>query len=208
MIILKHYSRRMDTKSPRREIQLSRKKEIYHVLACFINNTDIMKYIYKVVIDTEMTEESLFRQNMSMFYLLGGKYWPSYVTNKPVFRTLISCNIFKEKLPLNRNMEWIIKNRDIIVNDYEARDKMLSQIVMIGTPGLFIEYPAPVGPELLGIWGPTAPTPNRNPPIQTKVMFINHVNDGPNINGYGLEELKEDYDMFIDMGVPITLDFL
>ena len=56
----------------------------------------MIKYIYKMVIDTEIQEESFYRQNMNIFYLLGGKYWPLCNVEIPSTKMLTSMNIFQK----------------------------------------------------------------------------------------------------------------
>ena len=80
---------------------------------------------------------------------------------------------------------------------------------MIGTPGLIIDYDGGLqGWELIGLENRrVAPDPLNKPTLHRRVSFINRVNNGK-MDGYGFEELKEDYDMFTITGVPITMDII
>lgn len=201
ILLLKKYFKRMDKKFPIREFSMSRKHTILHLLARFLKSPDMIKYIYKMIIDTEIQGESFYRQNMNIFYLLGGKYWPMYNVEMPSMNMLTSMNIFREKLPMDKNMEWVIKNGRILVPNYNTRKTLMQQIVIIGTPGLFngLDYYDD------SFDGYTV--------IDKKeiIKFINSIMNPkkpsrvPYLIEYNHDDLYDDYEIFLETGIPISI---
>ncbi len=193
IILLKKYFRRMNIKFPKKERCLSRKHTIYHMLARYIKSPDVIKYIYKMIIDREFNEESFYRQNMTIYHLLGGKYWPMYNIEMPSMKTLTSINIFREKLPMDKNMEWIIRNGRLLIPNHNTKKIVMQQIIMIGTPGLFVNY-----------YG------NDNEPYdivnrKNIIKFLNSINDINHVMDYSYDDLYEDYEIYIETGIPISI---
>ena len=114
---------------------------------------------------------------------------------------LTSMNIFREKLPMDKNMEWVIKNGRILIPNYNKRKILMQQIVIIGTPGLFngLDYYDD------NFDGFTVIDKKEIIKFINSIMNPKKPSQVPYFMEYNHDDLYDDYEIFLETGIPISI---